>query len=52
VLFTNKKCVAVPPGIVDEIMKKTKAVVEYERSGGLYLADLEMSSFTRQGQAR
>ena len=52
VLFTNKKCFVVAPGIVDEIMKRHKAVVEYDRSGGLYLADIEMSSFTRQGPGR
>ena len=52
VLFTNKKCFVVPPGVVDEIMRRTTAVVEYDRSGGLYLADIEMSSFTRQGPGR
>ena len=52
VLFTNKECFVVQPGVVDEIMKRTKSVVEYDRSGGLYLADIEMSSFSRQGQAR
>ena len=52
VLFTNKKCYVVPPGVVAEIMKKTKSVVEYDRSGGLYLADIEMSSFIRQGATR
>jgi len=52
VLFTNKKCFVVPPGVVDEIMRRTTAVVEYDRSGGLYLADIEMSSFTRPGPGR
>jgi hypothetical protein len=52
VLFTNKRCYVVPPGIVDQIMKTTKSVVEYDRSGGLYLADIEMSSFPRQGLGR
>ena len=52
VLFTHKKCFVVPLGVVDEIMRRTTAVVEYDRSGGLYLADLEMSSFTRQGLGR
>ena len=28
VLFTNKKCFVVPPGVVDEIMKRTTSVVE------------------------
>ena len=52
VLFTNSKCFVVPLGVVDEIMRRTTAVVEYDRSGGLYLADIEMSSFTRQGPGR
>ena len=52
VLFTNKKCFVVPPGVVDQIMRTTKSVVEYGWSGGLYLADIEMSSFARQGLGR
>ena len=50
VLFNNKRCVVVPPGIVDEILRRVKPVAEYHRRGNLYLADLQMSSFTRQGQ--
>jgi len=52
VLFTNKRCYVVPPGIVEQIMKTTKSVVEYDPTGGLYLADIEMSSFPRQGLGR
>jgi hypothetical protein len=52
VLFNNKRCCVVPPGIVELIMKKVKAIAEYKRSGGLYLADITMSSFTRQGPSR
>jgi hypothetical protein len=29
-----------------------KAVAKYKRSGGLYLADITLSSFARQGPAR
>jgi len=52
VLFNNKRCCVVPPGIVELIMQKVKAVAEYKRSGGLYLADITLSSFTRQGPSR
>ena len=52
VFFANKKCCVVPPGVVDETMTGTKSVVEYDRSGGLYLADIEMSSFIRHGPGR
>jgi len=52
VLFNNRRCCVVPPGIVDLIMSKVKAVAEYKRSGGLYLADITLSSFARQGPAR
>ena len=50
VLFNNKHCFVVPPGIVAAIMRKVKAVAEYKRTGGLYLADFKVSSFARQGQ--
>jgi hypothetical protein len=52
VLFNNKRCCVVPPGIVELIMKRVKAIAEYKRSGGLYLADIALSSFTRQGPSR
>ncbi len=51
VLFTNKKCVVVPPGVVEKILQTVQPVVEYARTGNLYIADMEMSSFPRQGQA-
>jgi hypothetical protein len=52
VLFNNKRCCVVPPGIVELIMSRVKAVAEYKRSGGLYLADITLSSFARQGPTR
>ena len=52
VLFNNRKCVVVPPGIVDEILKKVTPVAQYDREGGLYLADLVVSGFARQGAGR
>ena len=48
VLFNNRKCYVVPPGMVDEIMTRVKPIIEYDRVGGLYLADLTLSSFGRQ----
>ena len=50
VLFNNEKAVVVPPGIVNEILKKTKPVAQYDREGGLYIAEVTLSGFTRQGQ--
>ena len=49
ILFDNDQCVVMPPGIVKELLKKIKPVMRYEREGNLYLAQLKMSSFTRQG---
>ena len=48
VLFNNRKCYVVLPGLVNEIMTRVKPIVEYDRVGGLYLADLTLSSFGRQ----
>ncbi len=51
VLFNNKTCVVVPPGVVNAILEKIKPIAEYPReASGLYVADVVMSSFTRQGQ--
>ncbi len=50
VLFTNKRCVVVPPGVVDKIMKSVTPVMEYHREGNLYLAEMTMSAFGRQDQ--
>ena len=50
VLFNNKTCFVVPPGVVAAIMKHVAAVAEYPREGNLYLAEVELSSFTRQAQ--
>ena len=51
ILFNNKRCVVVPPGIVDAVLRQIKPVAEYLREGNLYLAEFEMSDFARQGQA-
>lgn len=52
VLFDNKRCVVVPPGVVEEILKRIRPIAEYKREGNLYLADMTMSAFTGQGQAQ
>ncbi len=48
IVFNNKRCVVVPPGVLDAIMKHVKAVAEYKREGDLYVAEMTMSSFQRQ----
>ena len=42
ILFNNKSCVTMPPGIVDAVLKQIKPVAEYQREGNLYLAEFEM----------
>ena len=49
VLFNNKKCVVVPPGIVDKILEHVSPLMQYDRKGGLYVADFEVSGFQRPG---
>ena len=49
VLFNAEKCYVVAPGVVAKIMEHIKAVAEYDRMGGLCVAEMAVSSFTRQG---
>ena len=49
VLFNNKVCVVVPPGVVAAVLKQIKPIAQYKREGGLYLADFTLSDFVRQG---
>ena len=49
VLFNNKTCDVVPPGVVERIMGEVLAVAEYPREGNLYVAEMELSGFARQG---
>ncbi len=51
-VFSNKRCVVVPPGIVDKIMQRVKPITEYRRKGGLYVAKMTLSGFARQGRGR
>ncbi len=48
ILFNNRRCVVVPPGVLEAVMKHVKAVAEYQREGNLYVAEMTMSSFQRQ----
>ena len=53
VLFNNKRCVVVPPGIVEKIiamLTPKDVVTEYRRKGGLYVAKMSLSGFARQGR--
>ena len=36
-----------PAGIVDKILEKIKPVMQYDRRGGLYCAEVKLSSFGR-----
>ena len=51
VLFNNKRCVVVPPGVLDAVMKQLgEPIAEYERDGNLYLSTFTMSNFVRPDQ--
>ena len=50
VLFNNRKAVIVPAGVVNTILEQMKPVAEYKRRGNLYVAQVELSGFARQGQ--
>ena len=50
VIFNNRVGVVVPPGIVDEILKRVKPLARYEREGNLYVGEFQMSAFGRQSQ--
>lgn len=49
VMFNNDVCVVMPPGLVRELLKKFKPIAQYGREGNLYVGDMIMSSFPRQG---
>ena len=52
VLFNNRIGVVVPPGVVDLVLKFMKPVMQYEREGGLYVAEVTMSGFARPGHGQ
>ena len=50
ILFNNDKCYVVAPGIVRKIMETINAVAGYDREGNLYVGEVTLQSFHRQGQ--
>ena len=49
ILFNDRKCYVVAPGVVDRIMEKLNPVAEYDREGNLYIGEFSLSSFARHG---
>ena len=49
VLFNSKKCVVVPPGVVDRILQHVQPLMQYDRKGGLYVTEMELQGFQRPG---
>ena len=51
VLFNNKRCIVVPPGVVEQIAQRLQGRIqaEYPREGNLYVGDMTISGFGRQG---
>ena len=49
ILFNNEKCYVVAPGIVKKLMETISAVAEYDREGNLYVGEMTLESFRRQG---
>ena len=52
VLFNNEKCYVVAPGVVKKLMETLTAVAEYDREGNLYIGEMSLQSFHRQGPQR
>ena len=50
ILINNEKAYVVAPGVVSRLMEKLKPVAEYEREGNLYVGEMTLQSFPRQGQ--
>ena len=52
VLLNNRFGVVMPAGIVDKLSKNIKQILTNERRGGLYCADVKLSSFARRDLKR
>ena len=52
VLFNNDKCYVAAPGVVKKLMGTLTAVAEYDREGNLYIGEMSLQSFHRQGPQR
>ena len=50
ILFNNKRCIVVEPGIVEAILQLMKPIAEYKREGNLYLSEFTLSGFARPDQ--
>ena len=50
VVFNNKTCVVVAPGVVNAILKCIKPLSTYPRQGNLYIGKVSVSSFPRPGR--
>ena len=48
-LLNNEKCYVAALGVVKKIMESISAIAEYEREGNLYIGEMTMESFHRQG---
>ena len=48
VLFTAGRAVVVPHGHAEDLLKKVKALMQYDRRGDFFVAKLIMSTFARQ----
>jgi predicted amidohydrolase len=45
----ESQCYVVAPGVVRKLMETVKAVAEYDRGGNLYVGEVILESFRRQG---
>ena len=51
ILINNERAYVVAPGIVKKLMEQMKPVAEYEREGDLYVGEMTLQRFHRQGQS-
>ena len=49
ILFNNEKCYVVARGVVKKLMETLSAVAGYDREGNLYIGEMTLESFRRQG---
>ena len=49
ILFNNDKCYVAALGVVRKLMETLTAVAEYDREGNLYVGEMTLESFRRQG---
>ena len=52
ILFDYDHAYVVAPGIVKKLMEKMKPVAQYERERNLYIGEMTLSSFHRQGPTK